>query len=674
MCNGVKTRLMFIQLKQAVQDRFDSMIKDQTKLFTVTVDRDKIWDLYLNGFTDEVRQHHNCNCCKSFLRQFSGIIAIINGKKVCMWPDSDVPDEYFQSILNIKDYIMSLPIDNIFLNDYANLGTDKNVDNSGEVPILWNHFHVVLPKQFVHASKSVSIESIQGTARDNKNVLQRSLDEFSQDSIETILELISQNSLYRGKEFEGILTEFLKIKKQYETHTITEHKDIFCWSKSVELSQAICRIRNTSIGTLLVNLNEGMELDAAVSAFERVVVPSNYKRPTAITTPKMVEEAKKRLLELGLMDSLDRRFANQTDVPIEEILFTDRSSNTTDVFSEMSKDSPVNPKTLSKVEEITIEKFIADVLPNSKGLEVLLENGHLNNMVSLLTSVNPDSPSMFKWNNPFSWSYTGGITDSMKERVKAAGGKVDGVLRFSIQWNEDGKSICDLDAHAYEPNGEKIYYGNYKGRQTNMSGMLDVDMIRPSGIGVENITWVDQSKMKYGVYRMVIHNFDGRSNNGFKAQIEFNGQTFDFAVDRNFQGTMTVAEVTYDKNGFSIKSNLESSSAIVTKKQWNLNTNQFHKVKSLMLSPNHWQQQTGNKHYLFFLENCISDESPRPFFNEFLKEELLKEKRVFETLAGKLKVEPSQNQLSGIGFSETQPNHLYVRVEGSFKRVLKIKI
>ena len=93
---------MFKELKLAVQQKFEMMCKDQVKLFTVNPDRDKIWDLYLESFTPETRQHHNCNCCKSFLRQYGGIVAIINGEKVTMW-SVDAPEEYQQSIKNVND-------------------------------------------------------------------------------------------------------------------------------------------------------------------------------------------------------------------------------------------------------------------------------------------------------------------------------------------------------------------------------------------------------------------------------------------------------------------------------------------------------------------------------------------------------------------------------------------
>ena len=77
--------------------------------------------------------------------------------------------------------------------------------------------------------------------------------------------------------------------------------------------------------------------------------------------------------------------------------------------------------------------------------------------------VDPMAKTMFKWPNNFSWSYAGELADSIKERVKRAGGAVDGDLRCSLSWfNYD-----DLDLHLIEPgasrttiNGEEICFSN----------------------------------------------------------------------------------------------------------------------------------------------------------------------------------------------------------------------
>ena len=61
------------------------------------------------------------------------------------------------------------------------------------------------------------------------------------------------------------------------------------------------------------------------------------------------------------------------------------------------------------------------------------------------------------------------------------------------------------------------------------------------------------------------------------------------------------------------------------------------------------------------------------FFNEYLKNELLEHKRVFEALGSRMSAEPDENQLSGLGFSETQRNELVVKVTGTTERMLKIK-
>ena len=117
---------MFKDLKRQVRANFDTLGKER-QLFYVDIEREKIWDLYLDGFSnEEEKQGHNCNSCKSFLRQYSGIVAIIDNKRVSIWDNIEVPNEFSTSIANIGDYIANRPITDIFLTDTKKCGVDKN--------------------------------------------------------------------------------------------------------------------------------------------------------------------------------------------------------------------------------------------------------------------------------------------------------------------------------------------------------------------------------------------------------------------------------------------------------------------------------------------------------------------------------------------------------------------
>jgi hypothetical protein len=678
----------FKEFKVLFQKHFEEMTQDATHLFEIDLDKDEMWDLYLNSFppgTNEVyreRREFDCSCCRHFVKNVGNAVTIKDNAVETIW-DFETGDDKFQPVIDaLSAYVKSKLVTNIFISKEQKIGTDKNFERGEDGEIKeWQHFYLELPDRFVDLS-SRSTGDIKGSFRDTRNVFKRSLDEITEESLLTVLELIAQNSLYKGEEWKGVLTEFLRYKREYDNLQANEEKENYTWEQSVKAGGVIGRVRNHSIGVLLVNVSEDMDLDEAVRKYEAIVAPSNYKRPKAIFTKKMLEEAKKTVEELGLMDSLARRYARLDDITVNNILFSNRDAakriGGANIFEEMSSSIAIDPKKFSRTDEITIDKFLTDVLPTAKEVEVFLENKHSGNMVSLIAPENRDAKTMFKWNNGFSWAYAGNITDSsMKENVKSAGGNVDGVLRFSIQWNDSDYNPNDFDAHCIEPHGNHIYYARKSNYGT--TGQLDVDIQRPSQnqIAVENITWTNRHQMENGVYKFYVHNFAHRGGrSGFKAEIEFDGQIFSFEYNKELRDNedVQVAEVTFNRNtGFTIKEKLPSN--VSSREVWGLNTNQFVPVSVVMYSPNYWDEQSGigHRHYMFMLKDCINPEVPNGFFNEYLKEDLMQHKRVFEALGSKMRVQDTDDQLSGLGFSATRRNELLVKVKGQTDRVLKIK-
>lgn len=682
----------FIKFKEIMQNHFAEMTKDVKCLFEVEVDKDELWNLYLDSFpagTNEIyreRREYDCSCCKQFIRNIGNAVVIKNNQIHTIW-DLELNDTTYQPVVDaLSAYIKSHAVTNIYVSKFKKIGTDHNREqlNNGEI-VKWDHFYLELPDVLVNRSCR-SVGDIQGEFRDTRNVFKRSMDEISEESVLTVLELISQNSLYKGEEWKAVLEQFVTYKQKYDKLETEVEKENYAWENSVIAGSVIGRIRNHSIGTLLVNISEGMELDTAVRKYEVIVAPTNYKRPKAIYTKKMLEDAKKTIDELGYMDSLARRFATLDDISVNNILFSNKDAvkrirgqrAAMDVFDEMADEVSIDVKKFSKVDEIGITDFIKNVLPTAKELEVFLENRYTTNMVSLIAPENADSKTMFKWNNGFSWAYTGNITDSiMKENVKAAGGKVDGDLRFSMQWNDEDYNPNDFDAHCKEPNGYHIYYGN-KGRLSLSGGVLDVDIINPirNKAAVENITYANRRDMMDGVYQLFVHCYSNNGGkSGFKAEVEFDGSIYSFVYNRPLKDgeVVQVAEVTLKNGVFSIKELIPSS--VSSKEVWNTHTNGFVPVSVVMYSPNYWDEQDGigHRHYFFMLKDCINPETPNGFYNEFLKNDLVQHKRVFEALGSKMSVGDVEDQLSGIGFSATKHNDILVKVKGTSERVLRIK-
>jgi len=278
----------FITFKMAVNAQMTRMTQgSNTPLFQSSASKDALWATYLGSFkpgTDPIyreRSEHDCQCCKQFIRACGGMV-FIEGKRLTTIWDVDVGGIYQPVADALSALVRSSTIRDIYLHSEKNLGTDFNhsQDDDGQV-IKWNHFYFELPAKFV--KRGTDIGPARSEARSSKDVFKRALDEITYTAIETVIELIEQNSLYRGSENLPVVELLLAHKGAYDQDQFetASEKDAYTWLVSSTIGGA-ARVRNTSIGTLLVDLSEGVELDRAVKSFEAKVAPENYKRPTAL--------------------------------------------------------------------------------------------------------------------------------------------------------------------------------------------------------------------------------------------------------------------------------------------------------------------------------------------------------------------------------------------------------
>lgn len=704
-------------------------------LFKSTVSGDEVYKTYLESFKEEDdpifrdpnSSSHNCNCCKAMLRRYGNIVAIDpTTLEVITLFDSDIEnEEYGNSWRALDELLSSAPITAPFYEslDYLQkesklfpisqsvensksyiLGTIKNVKrytqedinkypNSGfkvNETVIFEHLYLDMPKKFIVSGSSS--EKIEGY-KETKQILTRLLNEITLDHINQVIELERSNSLLNGKSFIQSIKDFGEIIEEYNKVS-EENRDNWLWLASGKYPRCLTRLRNTVQGTLLTDLAEGKPLEDACRSFNKKVDPTNYMKASAPITQKMIDEAEKKVEELGLTSALNRRCATVDDVCISDILHTNtadrnlvNTSNT--LFSNLKPSKNTSNSSLinsDKLKTITFQEFLDNILPNSKDINLWLENNHEKNFMTLTTSVDKNVGNLFKWNNPYALTFVGGLAgkSQIKQAVKAAGGFVDAPFRCSIMWNCDeipgcvnNSDVVDLDLHAVQPNGDHIYFGSFRGNKTSISGMLDIDMVDPRHTGIENIFWTDLNKLIDGEYKFYINNYNRRHNHGARAEIVFKDKVYTYLIDERIEKDVVIATVTL-KNGelqSITQSKWETGSS--SNNIYGLDSNNYHKVNLISWSPNYWVDSKGNdkgaKFACFFLEGCKSPDDIRTIHNENLTPELRNHRKVFETLGNQIKCESVDNQLSGIAFNTDGITDERVIIKVDNKQTFEIK-
>jgi len=680
-------------------------------LFKSTITGSEVWDMYLENlkedpvFRDPQSSTHNCNHCHNFIRRFGNIVAIDDDYNVITLFDIEAEGNYEKVAKQISLTLRNAEIGDVFAEnsslidieerDICTLGIPKNVKRyTKEEAELYGvikpnetrtfyHFHIHLPKAHYSYRSDNDKDSFVGEHRTSYEVLHRAVTEISPDTVNLVEDLITSDAVLNTRSKLQDLREFASVQNKYfELYTQDPSKARAMLKVVAFDNYNIARFRNTLLGTLLVELSEGKELNEAVKQYNMRIDPANYMRAKPVITKKQIEEAKRFIEENNYEDSLNRRHANIDDIKTNLILHINDESQDLRRVSlldtlEPNKATRHKRAKFDEVMEVSIETFMKDILPKTSRLEVYLENKYEKNFVNLIAPIKEDSKPIFKWDNNFSWTYNGNLTgvSKIKEAVKSRGGNVDADVRFSIHWADNVNDNSDLDAHCTTPENVEIYYSNTKDSKTR--GFLDIDIINPSDYNhqniVENIAFPRLQDMIDGTYVFRVHNYTNRGSLGFTAEIEILGDIYKYKYSQPLkQGEYVVVASIQVKNGnVTIQHLLPEFNT--SKKIYNLDSGKFHKVNLVCLSPNYWNKEVGIKHYFFFLEGAKTDQKIRGFHNEFLLPELRKHKRVMEVLANTLLVEPTDKQLAGVGFTEGSKETLTVKVKGTHERIIKIK-
>ena len=655
---------------EEINSRLDELIKSGNPIVELDYEG-SLFDIYLNNIPEEynpvfrVNRFFDGSADRHFINRIGNLAMITsNYKLVYLW-DFESKTFFESSRKEMLKALKKCKIKNAFLTSFDMVGSGPNKD-SKDPRITWTHYKYKTPSE-IRCSKH-DIGDKLGKLNTQYNVFKRTMKECRLEDLESVIELGKDNSIYRASEFLGSLEKWHELKTKYNK----KPSDEFLWFNVIKEGIYIC-YRNTVIGSLIEDLYNGVDLEKAVKSYESKVAPSNYKRPKALVTARMVEDARAKLEEVGLLESIYRKAAKFTEIPTDKILFTSQESKSLSVFDDLKQDAELTVRKkldLSKAKEVKFEDFIK-LLPKVSKIGLLPNSVVSSSKVVLTNSKNENVPTPFKWDNNFAWSYIESDTaDSIVKRVKDAGGVVDGDIRFSLSWDNSD----DLDLSFEDIYYRKIYFGN----RTELGGRLDVDANFSDIVEnpVENIYWGDINHLKDGEYRVAVNNYMQRSERkqGFKLQMEVLGEIVTYSYpDNDLRSVTTMLKIT--KKGNNIEVTYENPKLIKS----NVSGNKFIDIKNVIKSPNTWEGEIiGNEHIIFLADDVEVKFSVRGFYNEQLNSRLEEHRKVTEILGSKLKIDPvefeSPDTVKGYGISTTSNNVFYLRLTYNDNRQELIKL
>ena len=415
-------------LLEMIRQSFTTVASSKEPLFTTNLEN--LYDIFLMNLPEDAQQHYDCRACRNFVNRYGGIVAIdeFGNLRPVMWMFAT--DGFFHDAVEaIYKQVKSAKITGVFVTSEKQLGTPKTG--------VWTHMAVETPKDMILRGRLDTAYQVAAKKKEDFKMLLAAVQKYDTKTVETAVNLLRSDSMYRGEKHLGIAEWFLDLKRATSDNRRLAN---ILWKKSATAPDGFCHISSSVFGTLMDDIDEGYDFEVIKRRYNEKMDPLKYQRPQVAPGAGNVKRAEEIVAKLGLANSLKRRFARLDEIQTIWTPHQNTPTNTsTGVFSGIkTKNNPVKHNDIqASATTMTWEKFYRTVLPMAKKIELHISNGR-NSYAAMVTAEDMDAPPIIVWDkeevrNPISW-------------YQRAGGSTPG------QWNLMENSYVEVTGIALQPN------------------------------------------------------------------------------------------------------------------------------------------------------------------------------------------------------------------------------
>jgi len=355
------------------------------------VDTDGLWEAYLGGFPDDVRQRYNCNTCRKFIRRYGGMVSVDDQGSVhtALW-DGNTSLEYHASFQAMKKLVESRKVKGVFATNKVVLG---NPEKGG-----WSHLAVKNFSKRIDVTHRKICETIS-EKKHNFTTLMEALKLYTLRDVKTALSVVESGSLYRG----GVVKDRLEFLQNILERRGGKKWHNFVWKESARLPSEFSKPRASMVGTLLDDVHNGVDWGSIIKKFDAKMAGDEYLRPKAPPKEIHIGAAERIVEDLDIVDSLERRFARVDEVPAIWTPMKEQKGG--GVFSSLL-DMETRPLFSRNPTKMTWIVFQENFLHKAKSIKVKAPNH--GSYFGLTTAVHSNSKPIIRWDkedarNPLAW-------------------------------------------------------------------------------------------------------------------------------------------------------------------------------------------------------------------------------------------------------------------------------